>query len=229
MGRDSGNTLLIITKNLTDTLDMKRFGALFDLDGVLVDSESLYTRFWSEMEERFPTGDPNYAINIKGMTLTKILGNYPEDQRQAVVKAIHDFEETMVYPVMPGVYDFLAMLRKSGASTAIVTSSDSVKMSYLFDQHPDFRELFDVIIDGSMVKKSKPDPEGYLTAAAALGFDAADCIVFEDSIQGLEAGRASGARVVGLATTFPRQRIKPLADIVIDSFEGLQISDIIDL
>lgn len=208
---------------------MKRFGALFDLDGVLVDSESLYTAFWSDMEDRFPTGDPNYAVNIKGMTLTKILGNYPEDQRQDVVKAIHDFEETMVYPVMPGVYGFLAALRSAEASTAIVTSSDSVKMEYLFGQHPEFRELFDVIVDGSMVKKSKPDPEGYLTAASALGFDAADCIVFEDSIQGLQAGRASGAKVVGLATTFPRERIETLADIVIDSFEGLKISDIVEL
>ncbi|MBD5346667.1 MAG: HAD family phosphatase [Bacteroides sp.] len=205
---------------------MKCSGALFDLDGVLVDSESLYTRFWSEMEERFPTGDPNYAVNIKGMTLTKILGNYPEAQRPAVVQAIHDFEQTMVYPVMPGVNDFLAELRREGIPTAIVTSSDNVKMAYLFGQHPDFKEYFDVIIDGSMVSRSKPHPEGYLRAAAAVGADPSDCLVFEDSIQGLQAARASGARVVGLATTFPREKISPLADIVIDSFVGLKINDL---
>lgn len=206
---------------------MKRFGALFDLDGVLVDSESLYTRFWSDMESRFPTGDPDYAINIKGMTLTKILDNYPPGQREAVVQAIHDFEQTMVYPVMPGVYTFLGALRRAGSSTAIVTSSDSVKMSYLFAQHPDFHTLFDTVIDGSMVTHSKPHPEGYLRAAQALGLDPADCLVFEDSIQGLQAARNSGAKVVALATTFPRERVAPLADIVLDSFEDITPEDLL--
>lgn len=206
---------------------MKRFGALFDLDGVLIDSESLYTEFWTEMEHRFPTGDPDYAVNIKGMTLTRILGNYPEEMRPDVVKAIHDFEHTMVYPVMPGVYDFLRQLKAAGVATAIVTSSDSVKMDYLFSQHPEFASFFDVIINGSMVSRSKPDPEGYLKAAAAVGADPADCLVFEDSIQGLQAGRASGAKVIGLATTFPRERIEPLADMVINSFEGLSFSDLV--
>lgn len=207
-------------------LPMKRFGALFDLDGVLIDSESLYTRFWNEMESRFPTGDPNYAYNIKGMTLSHILKNYPEEQRAPLLDALHDFENTMVYPVMPGVYEFLAKLRQAGASMAIVTSSDNVKMGYLYAQHPDLREFFDVTIDGSMVTKSKPDPEGYLRAAAAIGMDPADCYVFEDSLQGLEAGRRSGARVVGLATTFPREKVEPLADVTLDTFEGLEISDI---
>lgn len=207
---------------------MKRFGALFDLDGVLVDSETLYTEFWTSMESRFPTGDPDYAINIKGMTLTRILGNYPEEQRDDVVRAIHEFEDTMVYPVMPGVYDFLGALRSAGMPAAIVTSSDNVKMDYLFRQHPEFRELFDVVINGSMVTRSKPHPEGYLKAAEAIGMDPADCLVFEDSIQGLQAGRASGARVVGVATTFPRERVAPLADVVIETFEGLTINDLLD-
>ncbi len=196
---------------------MKRFGALFDLDGVIVDSESLYTVFWTDMERRFPTGDPNYAFSIKGMTLTRILGNYSVEDRPKVVEAIHDFEQSMVYPVMPGVFDTIAMLRSRGAATALVTSSDSVKMDYLFAQHPELRPLFDVIIDGSMVSRSKPDPQGYLMAAEALGVDPRGSLVFEDSIQGLQAGRAAGARVIGLATTFPAGRIAPLADVVLSS------------
>lgn len=204
----------------------KRFGALFDLDGVLVDSETLYTRFWTDMERRFPTGDPDYAVNIKGMTLTRILRNYSEADRPAVVRAIHDFEDTMVYPVMPGVFEFVTALREAGAATAIVTSSDSVKMGYLFRQHPRLRELFDTVIDGSMVTRSKPDPQGYLMAASALGVDPARCIVFEDSIQGLEAARASGARVAGMATTFPADRIAPLSDIVLTTFAGLTPADL---
>lgn len=206
---------------------MKRFGALFDLDGVLVDSETLYTEFWSDMERRFPTGDPDYAINIKGMNLATILQNYDEDTRPAVMQAIHDFEDTMVYPVMPGVYEFVEMLRREGAATAIVTSSDSVKMGFLFRQHPDLAPLFDTVVDGSMVTRSKPDPQGYLMAAEAIGVAPADCLVFEDSIQGLQAGRASGARVIGLATTFPVERVAPLADVVLTTFAGITLTDIL--
>lgn len=205
---------------------MKRFGALFDLDGVLVDSETLYTRFWSDMERRFPTGDPDYAINIKGMTLSRILLNYPEELREAVVMEIHRFEDTMVYPIMPGVYDFLALLEDADIPAAIVTSSDSTKMEYLLRQHPRLADHFATVINGSMVSRSKPDPEGYILAARALGMDPTECVVFEDSIQGLQAGRAAGARVVGLATTFPAERIAPLADRVISSFEGFTLTDI---
>jgi len=205
---------------------MKRFGALFDLDGVLIDSESLYTIFWDDMEHRFPTGDPDYAYNIKGKTLVSILTNYPEEQRCEVVKALHEFEQSMVYPVMPGVYELLGKLRAAGAAMAIVTSSDKVKMGYLYRQQPRFAELFDLIIDASMVTRSKPDPQGYLLAAEKLGLDPKDCLVFEDSMQGLQAGRASGARVIGMATTFPAERVAPLADVVLTTFEGVELNDL---
>lgn len=205
---------------------MKRFGALFDLDGVLIDSESLYTIFWDDMERRFPTGDPDYAYNIKGKTLVSILTNYPEEQRCEVVKALHEFEQSMVYPVMPGVYELLGKLRAAGAAMAIVTSSDKVKMGYLYRQQPRFAELFDLIIDASMVTRSKPDPQGYLLAAEKLGLDPKDCLVFEDSMQGLQAGRASGARVIGMATTFPAERVAPLADVVLTTFEGVELNDL---
>lgn len=205
---------------------MKRFGALFDLDGVLIDSESLYTVFWSDMERRYPTGDPDYAYSIKGMTLSRILLNYPENLRQEVVRAIHDYEQSMIYPVMPGVYELLGKLRAAGAAMAIVTSSDKVKMDYLYRQQPRFAELFDIIIDGSMVTRSKPDPQGYLMAAEKLGIAPKDCLVFEDSMQGLQAGRASGARVIGMASTFPAERVAPLADVVLTTFEGVELSDL---
>lgn len=205
---------------------MKRFGALFDLDGVLIDSESLYTIFWDDIEHRFPTGDPDYAYNIKGKTLVSILTNYPEEQRCEVVKALHEFEQSMVYPVMPGVYELLGKLRAAGAAMAIVTSSDKVKMGYLYRQQPRFAELFDLIIDASMVTRSKPDPQGYLLAAEKLGLDPKDCLVFEDSMQGLQAGRASGARVIGMATTFPAERVAPLADVVLTTFEGVELNDL---
>ena len=64
------------------------------------------------------------------------------------------------------------------------------------------------LVTGSMVKRSKPDPEGYLTGAQLIGVPIEDCYVFEDSLQGLQAGMSSGATVIGLATTNSRSRLK---------------------
>lgn len=197
---------------------MKRFGALFDLDGVLIDSESGYTRFWTELDTIYPSGIPDYGMYIKGTTLTSILRNYPtEEIRRDIVKRIHQFEATMEYPLYSGVEALLRQLRSMGVKSAIVTSSDDVKMSHLREQHPDFCDLFDAVIDASQVTRSKPDPEGYLKGAAAIGVAPEQCVVFEDSLQGLRAGRASGATVVALATTYPAEQLRDLADYVVGS------------
>ena len=96
-------------------------------------------------------------------------------------------------------------------------------MRCLKSQLPELLELFDVVIDASKVTRSKPDPQGYLIAAEAVGVKPEDCVVFEDSINGLKAGRASGAGVVALATTYPAETLAPLADKVIESWAQLDI------
>lgn len=202
---------------------MTKTAILFDLDGVLIDSETEYTRFWGDTGRKYNLPDPNFAANIKGTTLTQILSFFDESDRDDVVKAIHDFEKHMEYPYFPGVEDFLHKLRDSGIPTAVVTSSDDVKMSYLFKVHPELQKLITCFITGSQVKKSKPDPEGYLTAANKLGVAPEDCFVFEDSIQGLNAGQSSGATVVGVVTTNPLAKVEPLSDIVIHSFTELTV------
>lgn len=209
---------------------MKRFGALFDLDGVLIDSESGYTAFWDRLEQVYPTGTPDYGMAIKGMTLTKILQNYPDPAvRDDVMRRIHDHESTMAYPVYPGVPGLLAALRAAGCQAAIVTSSDRVKMGHLKEQHPLFADSFDAVIDASCVTRSKPDPEGYIKGAAALGLSPQECIVFEDSLQGVKAGRASGATVVGIATTYPAEAIAPYCDIVVGGIADLTVERLAEL
>lgn len=78
-------------------------------------------------------------------------------------------------------------------------------------------------------EKSKPNPEGYLTAAKLLGFDPSDCFVFEDSIQGLQAGRASGATVIALSTTNPRSVVARYSDLVLDGIGGFTVAEMIGL
>ena len=77
-------------------------GALFDLDGVLIDIETLYTEFWKETGRRYGRQEPDFAYIIKGTTLNDILSTYfTPEQYEPLVKEIHDFENTMVYPVFP--------------------------------------------------------------------------------------------------------------------------------
>lgn len=197
---------------------MAEIGVLFDLDGVLIDSETTYTKFWSEIGKIYPTSVENFAIAIKGTTLPSILKYFPDaDVREDIVKRLGNFQNQMEFPLFPGAKELLEGLKYAEIPTAIVTSSDASKMQLLFSQHPWFPELLTAIIDASKVTKSKPDPQGYLLGADAIGVEPTRCYVFEDSLQGLAAGRAAGARVIGVATTYSRDRITPLADMVIDS------------
>lgn len=205
-------------------------GVLFDLDGVLIDSESIYSIFWDDIDRRYPTGIENFALAIKGTTLPVILTHFEgEELREQITRELNDFQDRMVYPLYPATLPFLAMLRRAGLRTAIVTSSDDAKMARLYAQHPSFADNFDVVIDASMVSRSKPDPEGYRKAAAALGLRSEECVVFEDSLQGLKAGRAAGGRVVALATTYPRERLEGMADCIIESLDMMTLDALRDL
>lgn len=200
-----------------------KIAALFDLDGVLIDSESIYTVFWNRMNELFPTGIDNFPYVIKGTTLPQILDRYfPDPEVQAELRVyLKKQEAEMVYRIFPGVERFLKALKEKDIPTAIVTSSNDAKMKVLFDSLPGFRDYFDVVVTDTDVTRSKPDPQGYMLAAERLGVPSEHCVVFEDSRAGLEAGRRAGGKVVAVATTLTHEDIAGCGDIVIDSFEEL--------
>lgn len=207
----------------------KKCGVLFDLDGVLLDSEGLYTIFWDQMDKDYPTGVENFASFIKGFHLTRILGYFDTDEvRQQVLDRLLDYERNMRYEFFPGALEFVKRLRDSGIPMAIVTSSDRKKMQSLYRQHPEFPTLFDHIITGDMVTKAKPDPDCFLMGAKLLGIDIRDCIVFEDSRNGLIAGRASGAKVIGIATTLTIDEVSQLSDMTARSVSELDIEQVIN-
>lgn len=200
----------------------KNIAALFDLDGVLIDSESIYTEFWNKIDRLYPTGIPNFAYVIKGTTLPKILDTYFTDPeiRVHVLDHLREQEKNMRYVIFPHVVDFLKQLRLEGIPTAIVTSSNETKMADLFSRLDGFRDYFDIVITDADVVRSKPDPEGYKLAASRLGVPSERCVVFEDSRAGLEAGRRAGGKVVAMATTLKREDIENKGDIMLKSFEN---------
>lgn len=196
--------------------------ALFDLDGVIVDTEPSYSIFWGGMGRDYNVGIDNFADVIKGTTLTQILERYfPEEVREEVVEKLNQYERAMRYEIFPEVRDYLEGLRSRGVKCAIVTSSNLEKMDNLWTQQPWLREYFDVVITDEDVTLSKPDPQPYLIAAERLGIAPEDCVVYEDSYNGLLSGRRAGCRVVALATTNPRASLEDKADIVVDNLGQL--------
>lgn len=207
---------------------MKPKAVLFDLDGVLIDSETLYTQFWGEVGRFHHLPSPTFAYDIKGTTLDDILTTYfPDpDVRADVDRLLHKFENEIVYPIFPGALELADSLRTAGIKTVIVTSSDDKKMGFLFNQHPDFRGHFDDIVTAADVTHSKPDPEPYLIGARKAGVAPEECVVVEDSFQGLESGRRAGAKVIAIATTNPREKLQGKADKIVDSIADISLETI---
>lgn len=198
---------------------MQRSIALFDLDGVILDTEGSYTAFWDDYGSRH-FSEKDFGLKIKGQTLVKILGDYfpEENERKAITDAINDFERKMSYPFVPGVENYIKSLKSNGIRTAVVTSSNLLKMENVYRCHPDFREMFDMILTSEDFSESKPSPYCYLKAMRLFGAGPEDCVVFEDSLAGLQSARASGAFVTALTTTNPEEVVRNYADLVIRDF-----------
>ena len=200
--------------------------ALFDLDGVIIDTEGQYTLVWNRIGEKYGK-EKDFGILIKGQTFDKILGEHfhSEAQRKEVIQLLNEFETEMRYDYVPGAVAFVDSLKEIGVRCAVVTSSNRLKMEKVYRHHPDLREKFDYILTSEDFTQSKPSPECYLTGMRMLGSDAAHTVIFEDSVSGLTAARESGARVVGLTTTNDAGTVRKYADFVIDDFTGCVFED----
>lgn len=196
--------------------------ALFDLDGVVFDTESQYSVFWGEQCRKYHPGHPGLEHEIKGSTLTQIYDRWFSgdlQQEQAVVtERLNAFEAQMRFEYIEGFEKLIADLHAHGVKTAVVTSSNLPKMESVYRRQPGFKTLFDAILTSEDFERSKPDPDCYLKAAQRFGFQNVECVVFEDSINGLRSGRAAGMKVVGLTTTNPQERVAEWSDIQIADY-----------
>ena len=130
------------------------------------------------------------------------------------------FEAIGAFPINRGEADI------AGIRTAIVTSSHNVKMANAYRAHPELPGLVGAILTSNDFTRSKPDPECFLKGMEVLGGTPEETIVFEDSLHGINAGRAAGAKVIGLTTTNKSEVLTPLCDMVIDDFVGFSLKDI---
>jgi len=214
-------------------MDIKKpVAALFDLDGVILDTESQYDIFWAEQGRRYLPHIENFHKLVKGQTIKQMFDNYfvgmDEAQKQIRID-IDIFEENMSYEFIPGVEAFISGLKDNNVRIAIVTSSNNLKMTSVYSAHPELKEWFSTIITANRITHSKPDPECFQVAAADLGVDPDNCFVFEDSFHGLQAGNAAGMTVIGLATTNSREAITDKAHHIIDNFNDFTFEKLIQV
>lgn len=204
--------------------------ALFDFDGVLMDTETQYSRFWDETGRKYLNIE-GFGSVIKGQTLKQIFGKhfaaFSERELRTIEDSLNEYESQMSYEFIPGAREFLLELKNAGVPTAIVTSSNDMKMSQVYRVHPQLHTMVNAILTSEHFSKSKPDPECFVKGIETLGGSPDATVVFEDSIHGITAGRGAGAYVVGLATTNKREVIEPLCDMVIDDFSDFSLKDLI--
>lgn len=193
---------------------------LFDMDGTLVDSTPVVERQWRRFAERHAL---DYAQIMKishgrrnQETIREIAPHLATAEIFAEFDAM-EIEDRGGVVAVGGSADLLGRL--AGHERAVVTSaSRALARSRLKAvQLP----VPDVLIGADDVEHGKPDPEGYLAAARRLGVERGACVVFEDTVPGLEAARAAGMRGIGLTTTYSRRELGEVDCVV--NFEGMGV------
>ena len=206
----------------------------FDMDGLMVDSEPEW--FQSEVEVTSPFGYTWLEVDqvaCLGGPLSKV-GQYMFDkcgqQRspEYFTQALIDTQVARMRgntPTMPGAMELVRELQSHGIKTALVSASPRNIVDAVLDNVG--HDLFPFSISSDDVKRTKPDPEGYLKAASMSGSEITNCLVFEDSLTGMNAAIASGAYLIGvphLVTIEESERIR-----VIKSLEQISYTKLIEL
>ncbi|WP_296114514.1 HAD family phosphatase [uncultured Alistipes sp.] len=207
--------------------------ALFDMDGTLVDNTLAHMRAfeifcarygvtgWKEkLSQAFGMGNDDIMRLIMPAELIRERGLASlAEEKEAIYREIYAPE---IRPVK-GLVPLLESLRAAGVRCAVGSSGCRANVDFVLEKCR-IGEFFDARISGDRVTRCKPDPEIYLTAAAALGMAPADCVVFEDAKAGIESARQAGVgRVVALATTLPREVLEREtdADVIGETFADL--------
>lgn len=208
----------------------KNICCLFDMDGVILDTETQYDVFWKHAGDKYNSGIENFEKVIKGTTLDGILNKYfthlTQDEINSLVESLDEFEANMNFAEIEGAFAFIDSLKAQDIKIGLVTSSNDAKMIEV-NKAVHLDKVFDTVVTGSDITKGKPNPECYLLAAKKLNVNPANCIVFEDSFAGLEAGNAAGMKTIGLATTHTADKLEGKCEMIINNFTNHKLEDFI--
>lgn len=205
---------------------------IFDMDGVLCDSETLMATAACRMfKERYNvkvtahdfepfvgTGEDRYLGGVAakiGVSLTM-----PADKEEAY-RIYGEIARDEIEPIK-GVIGFLKSSHAKGIRLAVATSADPIKMEINLEAIGADESLFSAQVTGNQIENKKPAPDIFLRAAKLLGFTPAECVVFEDAVNGVQAAKAAGMRCVGITSSFPAEVLKATgADWTAPDFHSL--------
>lgn len=206
------------------------------MDGVLVNNLEIHRQAFAEFFRRYGverTFDELSRVFGKGND--DIMGELmPADVVERVGIRQLGYEKEAIYreiyaPIItpqPGLLAFLAECESEGLRSAVGSSGYKANVDFVLDKC-NIRRYFEATVAGDEVTRCKPDPEIYLTAAAKLGLDACECVVFEDAEAGIEAAKRAGMKVVALATTFDREFLATTdADMIIGDFRDISVEQL---
>ncbi|MCD4709647.1 MAG: HAD-IA family hydrolase [Bacteroidales bacterium] len=189
---------------------------LFDMDGVLVDSEEYICRAGVEMfNEKGYKVSPDDFLPFTGMGENRYLGgvaekhNIPfnlETDKARTYEIYADLVRGKLNP-LAGVHHFIAICRKRGLKLAVASSADPVKVNINLDEIGLERSMFQTIVTGLDIEHKKPAPDIFLKAAEHLEVSPECCLVVEDAISGVASGKAAGAKVLALTTSFSPEEL----------------------
>lgn len=187
---------------------MPQLAYILDMDGVLIDSNPLHTIAWREYLSRFGLSADTLMERMHGKRNDQIVRDLFGRELSAEDVFAHGAAKEALYRelmrpqlaahLVPGVVDFLS--RNVGRPMGVASNAEPANIDFVLDEGR-LRGYFQAVMDGHQVSRPKPDPEIYLAVAGRLGVAPPQCVIFEDSAAGLEAGRAAGARIVAVRTT----------------------------
>ena len=200
-------------------------GAIFDMDGLMFDTEQIWQKNWKLIaDEMGVTLAEDFKYNIcgtSGALMNSVIEKYYGVEDGSAIaadckKRVHD--DLMEFtPEKPGVHEILEFFRDAGVRIAVASSS-SVEQIKRNLQNTNTEEFIEVIVSGSELKRGKPEPDIFLAAAERLGIDPQECYVFEDAFNGVKAGHAAGCCTIMIPDQMqPTEEIRALADAVCGS------------
>ncbi|MFB3922828.1 MAG: HAD family hydrolase [Terriglobia bacterium] len=208
--------------------------AIFDMDGVLVDSNPYHLQKWEDLlkEHNIPFNPEDLPKQILGIRNDTAFRHFfgeklTKPQRRQLSEELEARFRSVFSPhakPLPGLTALIAECHAAGIPMAVASSAMSKNVEFIVDALG-FRRYFAHLVTGDEVTHPKPDPEIYLKAAQHLGLQPSRCVAFEDSFVGVEAAKRAGMKCVGIASTFPLEELRAQthADLLVRSFEELNL------
>ncbi|MCX7826179.1 MAG: HAD family phosphatase [Verrucomicrobiae bacterium] len=210
------------------------WAAIFDWDGVVIDSSRQHERAWERIaRERGRALPPGFFKRSFGMknerVIPELLGwaHDPEEVRQISQRKealYRDIIRAEGIAPLPGVREWLGQLRTAGVPCVVATSTPRANLDCVMPLLG-LNDFFSAVVTAEDVTRGKPHPEVFLIAARKVGMCPSRCVVFEDAHVGIEAARAAGMRVVALATTHPADTLRA-ADRVVRRLDELSLEEL---